>query len=214
MFSIQKVKKEPFYIHADLENDTSYTYQVRAVNTKGASDWSKEITVKTKQDRYRNVPRNMTAKASSEEGGQEAVNAVDGKENTVWHTDWNSGNKPPHTFEIDMKLAYQLDKFEYQPRTDAGNGTILKYNLDVSMDGKTYKNIVKDGTFDRNGHLKTIDFDEPVNARYIKLTITDAVGGIWLRAGIQTVQKRIKRKVGLLGRIFLTVQAVRSVKTI
>lgn len=172
-----KSQTEPFYHHTDLKNDTEYTYQVRAVNTKGASAWSTELTAKTKQDRYRNVPKNMTAKASSVQPGSEASNAVDGKDNTLWHTDWTNGNKPPHTFEIDMKLAYQLDKFEYLPRPDAGNGTILKYNLDVSMDGKTYKNIVKDGKFDRNAELKTIDFDETVNARYIKLTITDAVGG-------------------------------------
>ena len=168
--------EDPYFIHSDLNYDTDYSYQVRAVNTKGASEWSKELTVKTDLDPYRNVPENMTATASSYQPGEEPEKAIDGDDNTQWHSEWGNPTLP-HTFEIDMKLAYDLEKFEYLPRQGAGNGTILKYDLDVSLDGKTYKNIVKDGTFERNDRLKTIDFDETVYARYIRVTITDSVGG-------------------------------------
>lgn len=170
-----KKDEDPYYIHSDLKFDTDYSYKVRAVNTKGASDWSEELTVRTDLDPYRNVPKNMTATASSHQPGEEPEKAVDGDDNTQWHSNWNDPNLPI-TFEIDMQLAYDLDKFEYLPRHDAGNGTILQYDLDVSLDGKTYKNVVKDGTFDRNDELKTIDFDDTVYARYIKVTITDSVG--------------------------------------
>ncbi|MFJ7933988.1 FIMAH domain-containing protein [Sporosarcina sp. NPDC096371] len=168
--------KAPYYTHAELPFDTEYAYQVRAVNTKGASNWSEELNVKTKLDRYRNVPKNMSAKANSEQSGSGAAQAVDGRDDTQWHTNWTTGNKLPHTFEIDMKLAYQLDKLEYLPRPDAGNGTILKYNLDISLDGKVYKNIITDGKFVRNKDVKTIDLTDNVTARYLKLTITEAVG--------------------------------------
>lgn len=167
----------PFYVHSGLESDTEYSYKVRAVNSKGASSWSNEVKARTNLDRYRNVPDNMTAKADSQQPGSEASKAVDGNDDTLWHTDWSTGDELPHTFEIDMKLAYQLDKFEYLPRPDSGNGTILKYDLDVSLDGKTYKNVITDGTFKRNGKTKTINFNENVTARYIKLTVTEAVGG-------------------------------------
>ncbi|WP_066191768.1 discoidin domain-containing protein [Gracilibacillus timonensis] len=177
VFTSPDNEQTPFYIHKDLFHDTAYTYRVRAVNSKGASDWTDEVTFQTKLDRFRNVPENMTAEASSEQSGEGAENAIDGDEGTLWHTDWNDGNQPPHTYEIDMQLAYQLDKFEYLPRPAASNGTILKYDLDVSLDGKTYKNIVTDGTFERNGDVKTVNFDEDVRARYIKLTIKDGVGG-------------------------------------
>lgn len=170
-----KQGETPFYLHTNLKYDTEYSYKVRAVNTKGASEWSDELTVKTDLDPYRNVPENMTAKATSYQPGEEPEKAIDGDENTQWHSDWNDPTLPMD-FEIDMKLAYDLDKFEYVPRTGAANGTILKYDLDVSLDGKTYKNIVKDGTFARNDETKTIDFDETVYARYIKITITDSVG--------------------------------------
>ena len=176
VFKATENEKTPYYAHGELLFDTDYAYQVRAVNTKGESNWSEELNVKTKLDRYRNVPKDMTATASSEQSGSGAAQAVDGKDDTQWHSNWTTGNKLPHTFEIDMKLAYQLDKFEYLPRPDASNGTILKYNLDVSLDGKVYKNIIKDGTFARNKDIKTIVFDENVTARYMKLTITDAVG--------------------------------------
>src|SRR5699024_1737939 len=168
--------EDPYFIHSDLNYDTDYSYQVRAVNTKGASEWSEELTVKTDLDAYRNVPENMTATASSYQPGEEPEKAIDGDDNTQWHSEWGNPTLP-HTFEIDMKLAYDLEKFEYLPRQGAGNGTILKYDLDVSLDGKTYKNIVKDSTFERNDRLKTIDFDDTVYARYIRVTITDSVGG-------------------------------------
>ncbi|MEH7012689.1 discoidin domain-containing protein [Neobacillus niacini] len=178
VFKSSDSQQVPFYLHSGLVSDTEYSYRIRATNTKGSSGWSDEIKIRTKLDRYRNVPKNITAKADSEQPGQEASLAVDGKDETLWHTAWgDAGNKLPHTFEIDMKLAYDLDKLEYVPRPDAGNGTILKYNLDVSLDGKTYKNIITDGTFERNNQTKVIDFNGNVTARYIKLTITSAVGG-------------------------------------
>ncbi|WP_375089293.1 discoidin domain-containing protein [Peribacillus sp. RS7] len=176
VFKATDSEQVPFYVHSGLTADTEYSYRVRAANSKGVSIWSDEVKARTKLDRYRNVPKNMTAKASSEQPGNEGSKAVDGDDNTLWHTEWSDGNVLPHTYEIDMKLAYQLDKLEYLPRPDAGNGTILKYNLDVSLDGKTYKNIVTNGTFERNKDVKTISFNDSVTARYIKLTITDAVG--------------------------------------
>ncbi|CQR47153.1 O-GlcNAcase NagJ precursor [Paraliobacillus sp. PM-2] len=177
VYSMKDDEQVPYYHHTGLNSDTDYAYRIRAVNSKGASDWSDEIQIRTNLDRFRNVPKDMSATANSHQPGSEPSLAVDGNENTLWHTQWFDGNVLPHTFTIDMKLAYQLDKFEYLPRTDAGNGTILEYDMDVSLDGKTYKNIIKEGTFERNGDLKTITFDETVTARYIKLTITDAVGG-------------------------------------
>lgn len=173
----QKEDEQPHFTHGDLESDTTYNYKVRAVNSFGASEWSEELEATTSLDRFRNVPKDITAKASSNQSGSEADKAVDGDEGTGWHTDWNDGNELPHTFDIDMKLAYALDKFEYVPRHDAGNGTILKYDLDISFDGKSYKNIITDGEFERSGDVKTINFDDKVEARYIRLTITDAVGG-------------------------------------
>ncbi|MFJ7724698.1 discoidin domain-containing protein [Neobacillus sp. NPDC097160] len=178
VFKSSNSQQVPFFLHSGLPSDTEQSYRIRATNTKGSSVWSDEVKVRTKLDRYRNVPKDMTAKADSQQPGQEASLAVDGKDETLWHTSWgDAGNKLPHTFEIDMKLAYELDKLEYVPRPDAGNGTILKYNLDVSLDGKTYKNIITDGTFERNKDTKVIDFKENVTARYIKLTITNSVGG-------------------------------------
>ncbi|SDP85845.1 discoidin domain-containing protein, partial [Clostridium gasigenes] len=167
----------PSYIHSGLIQDTEHKYQVRATNSKGASEWSNELIGKTKLDRYRNIPKNMTATADSEQDGSGIDQAIDGDDNTLWHSNWNDGNVLPHTVDIDMKLAYQLDKFEYLPRPDVSNGTILKYNLDVSLDGKIYKNIVTDGIFEKTADVKTIKFDAGVTARYIRLTATNALGG-------------------------------------
>src|SRR5699024_2613408 len=86
--------EDPYFIHSDLNYDTDYSYQVRAVNTKGASEWSKELTVKTDLDPYRNVPENMTATASSYQPGEEPEKAIDGDDNTQWHSEWGNPTLP------------------------------------------------------------------------------------------------------------------------
>src|SRR5699024_2942460 len=80
-----KKDEDPYYIHSDLKFDTDYSYKVRAVNTKGASDWSEELTVRTDLDPYRNVPKNMTATASSHQTNEEPENAIYGYVNTQYH---------------------------------------------------------------------------------------------------------------------------------
>ena len=47
-----------------LEVNHSYPVKVRAVNAKGYSNWSEEITATTKEDPYRNTIAGVKAKAS------------------------------------------------------------------------------------------------------------------------------------------------------
>ena len=50
-----------------------------------------------------------------------------------WHTKYRV-NAMPLDLIIDLKTVNQLDKFHYLPRTDAGNGTLLKGTVYYSMD--------------------------------------------------------------------------------
>ncbi|MFL0266812.1 TIM-barrel domain-containing protein [Candidatus Clostridium radicumherbarum] len=169
--------KDTSYIHEGLPSDTEYTYEVRAVNSKGTSDWSQVYTARTKLDRYRNVVKNISITCSaSDQPGTPIQNAVDGDDTTLWHTTWGI-SQTPMSVTMDLKAVYDIDKFEYTPRTDAGNGTITKYDFSYSVDGKSWKTAITDGTWVRSKDVKTIQLDKPVKARYLKLYIKQAVGG-------------------------------------
>ena len=76
---------------------------------------------------------------------------------------------------IDLKTVNQLDKFHYLPRTDAGNGTLLKGTVSYSMDKEHW---TEAGAFDwkRSGEVKVFEFTTRPTARYIKLNVTSALG--------------------------------------
>ncbi|MDR6879600.1 discoidin domain-containing protein [Bacillus sp. 3255] len=122
------------------------------------------------------IPKNqMKASALSFQSGSEASKAIDGDPNSVWHTKWDGSDKLPQSIIIDLGKVRNISQFRYAPRTDAGNGTITAFNLYVSTDGTNYTKI-SDGTWVRNNVKKYVQI-AAVDARYVKLEATAAVGG-------------------------------------
>ena len=67
-----------------------------------------------------------------------------------------------------------MDGLRYLPRQTGGtNGIITEYKIEVSTDGVTYTEAAT-GEWDSSTSWKTADF-EPVKARYMKLTVLDAL---------------------------------------
>jgi hypothetical protein len=57
-----------------------------------------------------------TVTCDSFQPGYECRNAIDGDENTFWHTQYDPTNAPlPHTFTIDMKTTYYVNGVTYLP---------------------------------------------------------------------------------------------------
>ena len=178
--------KTSTFTHNELNYDTEYSYRVRAVNETGHSKWTAPITVKTALDPYRNVPKNMTATWTGGGGyaGTVAQDAVDGDEATQFHSA-TGGDAYTNTFTIDMQKSYQIEKLEYVPRPDFGNGTIRKFEVDYSLDGETWKSGAKVGvdtpawSYSTGETMKTLTFDQPLRARYLRISVKDSVGGFF-----------------------------------
>jgi len=111
--------------------------------------------------------------AGSHEGPVE--NVLDGKTSTWWHTQYN-GERPtvPHWVTIEMPEVKPVDAYEYVSRN--GNGNVKKYELQVS-------NTNEDGSWEtiesgemKNGGSTLIEFDEPVEAKFYRLYITETYG--------------------------------------
>jgi len=68
----------------------------------------------------------------SEDGN--AANAIDGKQDTIWHTQWSSAAPPPpHVLVIDLGAERTLTAVKYLARQNGPNGRIKDYQLFASL---------------------------------------------------------------------------------
>lgn len=157
----------------DLRPETTCTFKVRAVNAAGVSDWA-AVTATTKSDPLEFAIRGITGETTCpNQEGQEVNKLFNFDEGDAWHTQW-SAQAVPFDLIVDLNSVNQLDRFEYLPRLDAGNGTLGKGTVYYSMDKSNWHEA---GTFDWKGSdVKTFVFTEHPTARYLKLSVTSAVG--------------------------------------
>lgn len=116
----------------------------------------------------------MTASANSEQsksGGEgPASNVLDGKQDTLWHTNWtDTPDLHPHWIKVDLNGTKTINKFAYTPRTGASNGTIYKYVLIITDPEGNEKQVAK-GVWAANADVKYAEFDA-VEATAVKLQV-------------------------------------------
>lgn len=167
--------RDTYLLFEDLAAETPYTFKVRAVNKDGVSDWA-TINVTTKSNPLEFAIKGIEGEATAASQGGHGVNRLfDFNESgDNWHTKYQV-KAIPFEMVVDLKTVNQLDKFHYLPRTDAGNGTLLKGTISYSMDKEHW---TEAGAFDwkRDGEVKVFEFTARPTARYIKLAITEGVG--------------------------------------
>ena len=157
----------------DLRPETDYNFQIRAVNKDGYSDWT-DFAATTKSDPLEFAIRGITGTTSIRNQGGSLRRLFDFEEGELWHTSYDASSVP---FDLvaDLNSINQLDKFQYVPRDNAGNGTLLKGTVSYSMDKQNW---TEAGTFEwkRDNSVKTFTFSEQPTARYVRLHVTEAVG--------------------------------------
>lgn len=158
-----------------LEAETDYSFKIRAVNKLGASDWG-TFTARTKANPLEFAIEGIQGETSvANQGGNGIHKLFNYDEGDMWHTKW--GQKAvPFDIILDLKSVNQLDKFEYLPRTDGGNGIILKGKVSYSNDKNTW---TEAGSFEwkKDGEMKRFVFEKQPVARFLKISVAEAVGG-------------------------------------
>ncbi|MCI9608244.1 MAG: DUF5110 domain-containing protein [Muribaculaceae bacterium] len=160
---------------ADLKPETDYTFRLRAVNADGASDWT-TINARTKSNPLEFAIRGIRGEVNVPVQGGFGVNRLFdfAESGDTWHTKYRE-NAIPFDLTIDLMSVNTLDRFDYLPRTDGGNGTILRGSVAVSMD-KEHWTPVDSFVWKRNGDTKQFVFTDRPTARYIRITATEGVG--------------------------------------
>jgi len=101
-----------------------------------------------------------------------AVNTFDNNPNTFWHTNWDDLDpKLPHFIAFDMGEERTYKGFVYTPRQNDWKERIVKYDFEVSSDGKNWETLVQVGEFDQSSMISRVFFKKPVKAKFIKITI-------------------------------------------
>lgn len=162
-------------LFVDLEAETDYTFRVRAVNADGVSDWG-EQTLRTKANPLEFAITGITGTSSAAAQGGAGINRLFdfAEAGDVWHTLYNT-KAVPFELTIDLHTVNTLDRFDYLPRLDSGNGTILEGSVAYSMDRNTW---TEAGGFSwkRDAETKSFTFDGHPAARYVCIRVTKAVG--------------------------------------
>ncbi len=160
---------------SDLEPETSYPVRVRAVNSTGVSAWA-AAEFATTADPLRLALHGITGTTTcANQPGQDIANLFDFDLGTTWHTAW-SETAVPFDLVADMHAIATLDRIQYVPRTDAGNGTITRGTLAISMDGLSWTDAA-DFDWAPDASVKEIEFTGQTRARYLRLRVTAARGG-------------------------------------
>ena len=158
-----------------LDPETAYAFKVRAVNKDGYSDWS-NASATTKSNPLEFAIKGIKAQNSAEDQpGQGIDKMFDFDEKSPWHTKWGKGEGVPADITIDLRSVNKLDRLEYIPREDAGNGTLLAGSFSYSTDRQTWSAPVK-FEWAQNADHKTFSFAGNPEARYVKMHLDKAVG--------------------------------------
>jgi alpha-glucosidase (family GH31 glycosyl hydrolase) len=166
--------RDTSFLFEELKPESTYTFKLRSVNKAGVSVW-KAFAGKTKVNPLEFAIKNIKAEATmAAEEGTEISNLFDFDESSMWHTAWGM-KAVPFSFTMDLQSVNQLEKLQYLPR-DRGNGIILKGTIAYSED-KINWSAESPIEWRRNGDTKEFVFSNHPMVRYLKIAVSDAVGG-------------------------------------
>lgn len=160
----------------DLTPQTDYDFKVRAVNADGVGEWT-PLHVRTAVNPLEFAIHGLTATSTAKDMEGFGIEHLFDFATTgdIWHTYYYS-KAVPFDFTVDLHSINTLDKIQYLPRANAGNGTITRADIQVSRDGKTWTEIGEQ-TWARDAETKEVKLESHPEARYVKVKVLDAVGG-------------------------------------
>ena len=127
---------------------------------------------------------------SSQASGEEASNAIDDNEGTIWHSRWGD-NEPthPHEIVIDMDQHYRVEAFVYQGRKDGENGRIKDYEIYFSNNPTQWGSPAARGQFTNTSNPQRVVLPVKPEARYFKLVAKSEVNGkAWASAAELSIE--------------------------
>jgi len=125
----------------------------------------------------------LSATTDCEEPSESAPNglaaaAVDGKNDTFWHSTWNANPMPPypHWLLVNMSSIRYITKIGLVRRQGDERG-FKTFHLEASADGVTWVNVITAGDMDAATDAEQNFLFLTVKCQYLKLTMTESAVG-------------------------------------
>lgn len=138
-------------------------------------DNEKPWTIGGQFDASQALPRDQwKVSADSVEQGNPARNAIDGKPNTIWHTEFQN-NKPehPHELIIDTGKVQTFAALAYLPRQDNDSGRVGQFDVYATNTQRNWGSPIASGKLSNTSDLQVIELPK-TTARYVKLVAKSA----------------------------------------
>ena len=182
-----------------LSPDTEYEFNIRSLED-GWPSFAGFKAVRTAADPILWAIRGVQATCSAPaQPGQDLKNFFDLDMNSeVWHTRWGEP-AVPFTLELDLGAIYTLDKMDYYPRTDAGNGTLLEGTVCWSRDGAVWSE-PQPFQWKRDNSVKSFGFEGTPQVRFVRISVTRATGAFG--SGRELLIYRVPGTEGFKGGVF------------
>ncbi len=117
-------------------------------------------------------PGKVIATSSYEDGEGNPEHAVDGDEETFWHSRWSSNEaRHPHFLVIDYGQPVDIAGVNYIARRGNENGHVRSYEIYLSDDATRWNEPAAKGSISSRADQQAIRLSAPVRARYLKFVI-------------------------------------------
>ena len=113
----------------------------------------------------------------SQENGDKnhaAANFIDGSGKTAWHNTYD-GEFDNKFYSVEFDRVRYISKLTYTPG-HSFNGRLRSGKIYTSMDGQNWDKVHTFTDLDSNENTKTIALSESVEAKYLKIAVTDTYG--------------------------------------
>lgn len=160
------------YSHTGLAANTTHTYQIRANNSYGSSNWSSQVSATTLNTTTSNLALNKTVTANSYVTGETPQKAVDGTttNNSKWCSTTNIGAQ---WLTIDLGSNYNINRWVVKHAGAGGESSSFNtkdFKLQKSTDGTTWVDVDSVTGNTANITDRTVT---AFNTRYLRLYITN-----------------------------------------
>ena len=120
--------------------------------------------------------------ATTEADSDFKQNAVDGDENTIWHSGYQASDKLPVSIVVKLDKPYNINQIDYLPRQNMKNGHITQYLVETSLDNENWTEVrtgtlkeASNGSGLENKGYNPIRFNT-TKAQYIRFTALKTLG--------------------------------------
>ena len=174
------IKAAQEIINNESATETEVSNAINSLRT-AINGLEERDTIEENKISFKNIQAiDATSEATAD--GDLKENAVDGNEDSIWHSAYGASDSLPVSLTLKLDKAYNIDQIDYLPRQNSKNGHVKKYMIETSLDGENWievrvgtLEVNKAGTALVNTGYNPIRFNS-TEAQYVRFTALESLG--------------------------------------